>query len=120
MAFQAPFHKQRIFLVSQWHLIDTTVARRAADALGDVDTVIEIDETGQVVDALPRDRFVAAITISHRGEHRAAGPDLLVAIHARFRRRDAGEGGRLDGSMTITAIDTQLPDMVGVAERNRL
>ena len=37
----------------QRHLVDAAVAGRAADALGDVDAVVEVDEVGQVVDARP-------------------------------------------------------------------
>src|SRR2546425_301459 len=45
MALQAPLHQQRIGLKHQRHLVDLTVARRAAYALIDMNAVIEIDKT---------------------------------------------------------------------------
>ena len=53
MAIQTPLHQQRRHLIGERHLVDPAVARRAADALVHVNAVIEIDEAGQVIDALP-------------------------------------------------------------------
>ena len=46
--------------------------------------------------------------------------ELRVAVHARLRRRDAGEGRRFDGGMTVLAVDTVVEHVVQVAELNRL
>jgi hypothetical protein len=46
MAAQAPFHLQTFLLVHQRHLVDRPVTGVTADALGDVNAVIEIDEIG--------------------------------------------------------------------------
>jgi hypothetical protein len=56
MAFQAPLHLQRLFLPHQWHPIDLTVARRAPDALMNVNAVVEVDEVGQIMDTRPPNR----------------------------------------------------------------
>src|SRR5213079_250124 len=49
VAFQAPLHVQGNHLRRQRHAVDAAMARHAADALGDVDAVIEVDEVREVV-----------------------------------------------------------------------
>src|SRR3546814_4044648 len=56
MTGQAPLHFQRAGAPGQRHLVDTTMARRTADALVDVDAVIKIDKVRKIVNALPRER----------------------------------------------------------------
>src|SRR5438105_12479279 len=53
MTIETPLHVERCDAPRQGHDVDRTVARRAAHTLVDVDTVIEIDEIGQVVNARP-------------------------------------------------------------------
>src|SRR5262249_1927944 len=120
MAVEAPLHQERVFLPDQRHLIDPAVTRNTADAFLDVDTVIEINEAGQIGHALPGNRLPGAGARAHRLEHTAAGPDLLMAIHARLGRWNAGEGRLLDGSVAITAVDTELTDVVRMTKRHRL
>ncbi len=62
---QTPLHLQRRSLESDGHLIDTTVASGAADALVHMNAVIEIRIVGEIVDPNPLDRLAAA----------KAGPD---------------------------------------------
>src|SRR5438477_2335220 len=50
VAVQAPFHQQRRHLVGKRHLVDTAMTRRTADAFVNVNAVIEIDKTRQVID----------------------------------------------------------------------
>src|SRR6266480_2879015 len=64
MALHAPLHQQRVGLEHQRHLVDLSVARRAAHALVDMNAVIEIDEIGQAVNFDPLDGFIAAITLA--------------------------------------------------------
>src|SRR5262249_4012225 len=81
VAVETPLHEQGVLLVQQWHFVHPPVAGDAADALGHVDAVVEVDEARQVVDPLPGDRPAAAVALAHRLQRRAAEPDLLVAIH---------------------------------------
>ena len=96
------------------------MARLAADALVDVDAVVEIGEVGKVVDAIPLDGHVVAEASAHRFEDGCFGPDLRVAGHAGFGRGNAGKGTLLDGSMAIAAIDAHTGDVVFVAKGNGL
>ena len=48
VAAEAPLHLQRFLLIHQRHRVDRAVAGVAADALGDVDAVIEINEVGKL------------------------------------------------------------------------
>src|SRR5262249_31092072 len=120
MAIEAPFHEQRIDLIKKRHLIDPAMACYAADALVNVDAVIKVRKARQVVDALPGDRLARAITFPHRCEYVAAGPDFLVAIHARLGRRNPRKGGFLHGRMAIPAINAKLANVVLMTERDGL
>src|SRR5258708_1847329 len=68
MALHAPLHQQRVGLEYQRHLVDLPVARRATNALVDMNAVIEIDEIGQTVNFDPLDGFIAAIALADRLE----------------------------------------------------
>jgi len=120
MAAQAPLHLQTLLLVHQGHLVDGAVAGVAADTLGDVNAVIEIDEVGELVDASPLQRFAGAVAGADGLEKLGVGPDLRVAVHARLGRRDAGEAGGLDRGVTVAAVDAESGDVVLMAEGNRL
>ena len=120
MAIEAPLHIQRFGFPHQGHLIYLTVARLAANALVDVDAVVEIGEVGQVVDAIPLDGYVVAETGAHGFEDGRFGPDLRVAGHAGFGRGNAGKSTFLDGGMAIAAVDAHAGDVVFVAEGNGL
>ena len=56
VALKAPIHIQSIGAISKWHLIDASMTRGAADSFGDMNTVIEIDEIGKIVNSCPFDR----------------------------------------------------------------
>ena len=96
------------------------MASRAADALVDVNAVIEIDEARQIMHSRPLQRFSGAETFTHRLQNRALGPDLCVTVHADLGGRDAGEGGLFHRSMAVTAIDAVVTDVMFVAELDRL
>ena len=66
MAVPAPLHQQGVLLPHQGHLVDAAMAGLAADALADVDAVVEIDEVWQVVDTRPLERLVREVTLAHR------------------------------------------------------
>ena len=71
MAVDTPLHLERLLLVHQRHSIDLSVAGRAADALVDVNTMIEVDEVREVVHARPPDRPSGLETLADRIEKRA-------------------------------------------------
>ena len=85
-----------------------------------VDAVVEIDEAGQIIDPVPAERLVGAVTFADRLQHGAADPNLPVAVHAGFRGRNAGERGVFHRGMAIAAIDAQNADVVLVAEGDGL
>src|ERR1041385_938323 len=117
---EAPLHLQRFLLVHQRHRVDGAVAGIAADALGDVNAVIEINEVGGRVDPRPLQRLAAAIAGAHRFEQLGIGPDLRVAVHAGLGGRNAGKARSLDRSVAITAVDAQSGDVVLMAEGDGL
>ena len=96
------------------------MARVAADALVDVDAVIEIDEVGKLVDARPLQGLAGPVTGADGLEQLGIRPYLRMAVHAGLGRRNAGETGSLDRSVTVAAIDAQTGDVVLVAEGNGL
>src|SRR5215471_3692082 len=61
MTIEAPPHLQVRLLGHQRHLIDAAVASLAADALGDVNAVVEVNEIGQVVNLGPADGLVRPV-----------------------------------------------------------
>ena len=92
VTIETPTHQQRFVLVREWHLVDAAMAFNATDAFVHVNTVVKVGKLGQVVDSLPCDRRARSIAGSHKFQGRRANPDLLVAIHADFRRRNSREG----------------------------
>src|SRR5215469_375459 len=120
MAVEAPLHLQGHGLIELVHLVDAAVARGAADTLVHVHAVVEVDEVGQIVHPDPADRAVVAPARAHRLEVRALRPDLRVAVHARLRRGETGEGGDIDARMAVAAVDAELAGVVLVAELDGL
>src|SRR6266404_8166075 len=116
MTFQTPLHLQRRSLRDYRHLIDAAVAGRAADALLDMNRVIEISEVRQVVHANPFQGLAGFETGAHRLEIRTVGPNLFVAVHADRSRRHAGGRGRLDRSVAVTTVDAVIADVMLVTE----
>ena len=95
------------------------MARRAADALGHVNTVVEVDEVGQIVHALPLERPVFTET----GADRLRNQRCSRSGSGNSCRSWWGDVGkpRLDhGRMAITAVDPHRPDVVRVAELDGL
>jgi hypothetical protein len=92
MTLNAPLHIERIHFPHQRHLVNTSVTGFTAYTFTDVNAVIEIDEIRQVVDTDPFDGFVGPITCANRLEDRGLCPNLRMAGHAGFYRRDTGKG----------------------------
>jgi hypothetical protein len=120
MTVEAPLHVERRDATRQRHPVDGAVTGAAADALRDVDAVIEVDETRQVVDTIPFERLPARVRLAQRREHRGVVEKLGMARHARRERRDAREGRGLDRRVAVAAIDAVVADVVLMAERDRL
>src|SRR6185503_787146 len=115
-----PFHLERVLLPHERHLIDAPMAGLAAHPLLHVDAVIEVHEVRQVVDADPLHRLVFAEAGAHRLEDRRRLPDLRVAVHARLRGRDPGEGRGLNRCVAIPAVNPIVEHVMEMAELHRL
>ncbi len=96
------------------------MAGRTADALVDMNAVIKVNEPGKIVNPGPLDGFAAAKAFSHGRQHGTISPNLRVTIHAGLCRWNPRERAVLDRGMAITAINSIVPNVVLVAERNRL
>lgn len=117
---QAPLHLQRVLLIDGRHIVDLAVTCRTSDTFSYVNTVIEICKLGQVVNSFPFDRDVISKTCANRFEIRAVIPDLAMTVHTGLRRRHTGGRGRLDGRVTVTAVDAIVTDVVLMTELHRL
>src|SRR5579883_1097736 len=120
VAGEAPAHIECRRLPGQRHVADRAVAFRAADAFGDMDAVIEIDVVGETIDPGPAQRFPVSQALTYRREDRRIGPNLGMAGHAGFSRRNAGVLRRLNRRMAIAAVEPEAADMMLVAERDGL
>src|SRR5437764_3962131 len=120
MTIQAPRHLQCRLLIHEWHGVHRSVAHIAADTLGDVNTVVKEYEVRQRVNARPLERFPRAITGAYGLEQGCIGPDLRVAVHAGFGRRNSGETRVLDRGMAIATVNAESGDVMLMAEWNRL
>lgn len=120
MALEAPVHMQGVDTPGERHLIDAAMAGDATDALVHVNAMVEINESRQIMDARPLDRLARAKTLSYRSQCRAVRPDLRVAIHADFCRRNSGERALFYRSVAVAAVDAIISDVVLVTKRDRL
>jgi len=116
VAIEAPLHRQRRGLKNQRHLVDRAVARGAADSFVDVNAVVEIDIIGEAVNLDPLDRLIRSVALANRLEITDVIEENRMAIHAGFRRRNAGEGRSLDAGVAVAAIDPVIASVVLVAE----
>ncbi len=92
----------------------------AADALGHVDTVVEVNEVRKLVDARPLQRFSGAVTGADRLKKLGIRPDLRVAVHAGLGRGNACETRGFDGCVAVATVDAQSRDVVLMAKGNGL
>ncbi len=96
------------------------MAGDAADALGEMDGVVEKDVVGEAGDAVPGERFSGRCAVHDGPEHGGVGEEPGVAVEAGPRGGHAGEGGGLDGVVAVAAIDAELAGVVAVAEEDGL
>lgn len=111
MAFEAPGHAERLFVLDHFHLIDSTMAGDAADATVDVGRVIEVDKVRQ---AMHLDPFNWLILVpAFPDEFEAAFPDCDLGMtgHAGFGWRDVGLARLFHIGVAVSTIDTELPGM---------
>jgi hypothetical protein len=87
-----------------------------ANALVNVNAVIEIDVIGQAVHALPLDGLIGTVTFANGLEITDVIEQHGVAIHAGFSGRNAGKRGSFHAGMTVTTIDAVVAHVVLVAE----
>ena len=106
--------------VHLFHLIHAAVAGNAAHAARHVRTVVEVHVVGQGVHFNPRDRCFLRERLANGQQLAARRGNLLVAIHARGRRRNGGESGPLHRGVAIATVHAQLAGMQRMAERNGL
>lgn len=116
MTRKTPLHLQCRRLVSNRHLIHTTVARRTADAFVYMNAVVEISVVRQVMYPNPLDWFASAKTGAHWFKIGAVSPNLLVAIHARVRGWHAGRRRCFYRGMAVAAINAVVSDVMFVTE----
>ena len=112
----APVHVKGIFFVHQGHLVHAAMAGGASDALVDMDAVVEVYEIRQVVYTGPLQGFASPETGTHRLQNLGVRPDLRMTAHADLGGWDSGERGCFYRSMTITAVDPVVADVMFVAE----
>src|SRR6185369_12983792 len=58
VASDTPLHLKCVFLVNRRHIVDLSVAARTTNTLVYMNTVIEINKLGQVVNSFPLDGFI--------------------------------------------------------------
>jgi len=120
VTFQTPLHIERVLAPHERHLVNSAVTGGAADAFMDMNAVVEINEVGQVVHPRPLQRATGAVTLAHGLQQRTIGPDLGMAIHAGFRRRNSGKGTFLDRRVAIPTVYSIVADVMLMAKRDRL
>src|SRR5690242_1145195 len=92
----------------------------AADPLGDVNGMIEVDEVRQLVHAAPLEGPSACECRTQGGEDGSGLEQLRVAGHAGRERRNACESGAPDGAVAVPARDPIVTRVMLVAEGNDL
>lgn len=120
VAIEAPTHAQRLVVRDDGHLVDLAVAAFASDSAFHVDGMIEIDVIRRLVNPLPRYWIAALPARLHCGQLGTIWLDQRMTSDARLSGRDVRAGGFLDARMAKKARHSQLPDMLGMGERNRL
>ena len=120
VTIQTPFHVEGLFFPHQGHPPHTPVTRAATDPFVDVNTVIEIDKIGEVVNPCPFERDVGPEARANGLQDRAVGPDLRMAGHACFGRGDSREGRLFDRGMTVATVNPEPANVVFVTKRDGL
>jgi hypothetical protein len=120
VAFDAPLHPQAVLLPNQRHLVDAAVARAAANPFLHVNAVVKENEIRSVMHAIPTKRFPSHPTFANRTQNFRISPDLRMASHARFSRRNSRRATRFHRGMTIPAINSKPGIVMFMTEWDRL
>ena len=96
------------------------MAGLAADPLVDVNAVVEIDEVGEIVDAVPLESGIVAEAGAHRLEHGRLTPDLGVTGHTGFGGGNAGKTALVDGRVAIATVEAHPGNVMLVTKGDRL
>lgn len=120
MAVETPRHRHGLRFFDGGHRVNSTVAGGATDALAHVNRVVKVDEVRSIVDLFPDDRLVLDEAATHFFQHRAAVPDLRVAVHTQLRGRDTSVRRGLDSLVAKPTIDTFVARVVAMVKLNRL
>jgi hypothetical protein len=120
MTLETPLHLQRRGLISDWHLVDSSVAGGTTHTFVYVNAVIEVGVVRKIVNSNPLDGFSGAKTGSNWFQIRTISPDLLVTIHARSSRRHSCRSRSLYGCVAVPTIDAIVSEVMLVTELNRL
>ena len=120
VTLEAPVHVKSVFTPHERHLIDPAMTSGTADTLVDMNAMVEIDKAREIVDSGPLNRLSRTKTFPDGFQDRTVSPNLGVAIHAGFCRRDAGERTFLDRRMAVATIDAIVTDMMLMTEGYRL
>src|SRR5262245_55205036 len=101
MTLQAPLHVQRTRLPHQGHGIHLPMTGDTPNSFFYMDAMVKIHKVRQVMDARPDNGLAGTKTLPYRLQDGTVRPDLCVAGHTRFRRRQARKGSILNGSVAI-------------------
>src|SRR5262249_34117008 len=120
VASEAPLHVKRCDPRHERHAVHGAMTRAAADSLGNVDRVIEVDKVGQVVHAVPAESLSAREAVPQQGENGRCGEELRMTRHAGRQWGYAGKGSCVHGAVAVAAIDAVVSRVMLVAEGYRL
>lgn len=120
VAIDAPVHVQSIHAIHKRHFVHLPMARRASHSFAYVDTVVEVNVIGKIMDSCPFNGLAAGPAVTDGLGHRCIRPDLRVTRHARLCGRQTRKGGRLYTCVAVPAVDAVVLDVVLVTEWDRL
>ena len=93
------------------------MALLAVHAGADVARVIELDEIGKLVDALPADRLPPLLVAAELLDLRASGFDDPMAAHAQVDRRHGCHRRLISVGVTVEAVHLVSASVTPVAEK---
>ena len=76
MTLETPLHLQRVRPPRQRHHIDLAMASLASDPLLYMNSVVKVNEIGEIVHADPLKRHLCLVACADRLQHGARVPDL--------------------------------------------
>src|SRR5690625_133807 len=117
---QAPGHAEWFRLVDNIHPVDPAVAGLTPHSDTDVDFVVEVSVVGKVMNPDPLDGITTLPALTHRLQRFTVDCNLIVTVHTGLRGRNIGLIGVEYLRMTVLTIESDLTDVLAMAEWNRL